>query len=89
MEGSTYIGMLISFGSFVSLKPWECYDLLGGNQQAVAGVSVGTTFVLFLGIVAYHALKQIVSSNLYKVVTMKLINLFHLKKHRNQLENSD
>ena len=52
--------------------------LTGGNQQAVAGVSVGTTFVLFLGIVAYHALKQIVSSNLYKVVTMKLINLFHL-----------
>ena len=36
---------------------------VGGNQQALANASVGISFVLFLGIIAYHAYMQAMATN--------------------------
>ena len=50
--------------------------ITGNNQQLVADVSGGTSLILFLLIVAYHAFKQISSTGLYEMIHMKLKRMF-------------
>ena len=51
--------------------------MTGGNQQLVADISGGTSLILFLVIVAYHVFKQILSTDLYGIIYMKLKRKFH------------
>jgi hypothetical protein len=60
----------------------------GGNQQLVAQLSGATSLVLFLIIVAYHALKQVRSAHVYRVISTKLRRKFHplTRNHNDQQE---
>ena len=46
--------------------------MTGGNQQLVANISGGVSLALFLVVVAYHLFKQVTSSDVYRVIHMKL-----------------
>ena len=46
--------------------------LSGGNQQTLANISVGISLILSLGIVGYHAFKQVQSSSTCKAIHRKL-----------------
>ena len=47
-----------------------------GNQQPVANISGAISLVLFLLILAYHVFKQILSTDLYGMIYMKLRKMF-------------
>ena len=48
---------------------------VGGNQQTLANASVGISFVLFLGIIAYHAYMQAMATNVCIASFRKLRNV--------------
>ena len=50
--------------------------MTSGNQQLVANLSGATSLILFLLIVTYHVFKQILSTDLYEVIYMKLKRKF-------------
>ena len=50
--------------------------MAGGNQQLVANLSGAISLILFLLIVAYHVFKQILSTDLYELIYMKLKRKF-------------
>ena len=57
--------------------------MTGGNQQLVADISGGTSLILFLLIVACHAVKQTYSTHSFGVIYMKLKRKFHPGKDHN------
>ena len=50
--------------------------MTSGNQQLVANLSGAISLILFLLIVAYHVFKQILSTDLYGIIYMKLKRKF-------------
>ena len=61
--------------------------MTSGNQQLVANISGATSLILFLLIVAYHVFKQILSTDLYEVIYMKLKRKFvGVTDHNDQQE---
>ena len=46
--------------------------LTEGNQQMLANISVGISFALSVGIVLYHAVTQVVNTNLFKALYRKV-----------------
>ena len=61
--------------------------LTGSNQQTVADISVGISFVLFLGIITYHMLNQLMRTHLYKVSYEKLQSKIQLMTNRDHSDN--
>ena len=60
--------------------------MTNSNQQLVANISGATSLILFLLIVVYHIFKQILSSDLYEVIYMKLKRKFHPVTDHNDQE---
>ena len=56
---------ILSVGTFHTMS-------IGGDQQILANLSVGISFTLFLIILLFHALKQVMITSLYKTITTRL-----------------